>query len=70
MIQVRSCGYKADFCGFSIPDKFVIGYNLDYNEVFRDMGHICIINEAGIERFKNGLEEQEKPFEEPAVTSS
>lgn len=31
----RSCGYKADYVGFSIPDKFVVGYCLDYNEVFR-----------------------------------
>ena len=36
----------------------MIGYNLDYNEAFRDMGHICVINEKGIEAFKDGLEEQ------------
>ena len=23
--------------GFDVPDRFVIGYGLDYNEVFRDM---------------------------------
>lgn len=31
----RSCGFKADYVGFSIPDKFVIGYCLDFNEYFR-----------------------------------
>ena len=25
-------------CGFEIPDKFVVGYALDYNEYFRDLG--------------------------------
>lgn len=49
----RSCGYKADFVGFSVPDHFVVGYNLDYDEAFRDLPHICIINEAGIEHFRH-----------------
>lgn len=48
----RSCGYKADFVGFSVPDHFVIGYCLDYNEAFRELNHICIINKKGIEHFR------------------
>lgn len=47
----ESCGFQADFVGFSIPDKFVIGYCLDYNEVFRDLDHICIINKAGTVKY-------------------
>uniref|UniRef100_A0AAV1VAH0 Hypoxanthine phosphoribosyltransferase n=1 Tax=Peronospora matthiolae TaxID=2874970 RepID=A0AAV1VAH0_9STRA len=47
----ESCGFKADFVGFSIPDKFVIGYCLDYNETFRDLDHICVISEAGIAKY-------------------
>lgn len=31
----RSSGYKADYVGFSIPDKFVVGFCLDFNEAFR-----------------------------------
>lgn len=31
----RSNGFEAHYAGFSIPDKFVIGYSLDFNEVFR-----------------------------------
>ena len=50
----RSCGFLADYVGFSIPDKFVIGYCLDYNEVYRDMLHIGVITPLGIERFKDG----------------
>ena len=46
----KSNGFEADFTGFSIPDKFVVGYCLDYNEVYRDMEHICIMNESGIKR--------------------
>ena len=49
----KSCGFKADFVGFSVPDLFVVGHNLDYNEAFREMPHICIINDAGIAHFKD-----------------
>ncbi|XP_072179628.1 hypoxanthine-guanine phosphoribosyltransferase-like isoform X1 [Diadema setosum] len=47
----RSIGYRPDYCGFEIPDKFVVGYALDYNEYFRDLGHICIINEEGKKKY-------------------
>ena len=49
----RACGFKGDFVGFSIPDAFVVGYALDYNEAFRDMPHICVINEAGKDVFRS-----------------
>ena len=48
----HSCGFRADFVGFSVPDAFVVGYNLDYNEAFREMPHICVINQAGIDFFR------------------
>ncbi|RHY75871.1 hypothetical protein DYB30_002323, partial [Aphanomyces astaci] len=51
--NVESCGFLGDFVGFSIPDKFVIGCCLDYNEIFRDLDHICIINDAGIAKWAN-----------------
>ncbi|RUS29793.1 hypothetical protein BC938DRAFT_480230, partial [Jimgerdemannia flammicorona] len=30
--------------GFAIPDAFVVGYALDYNEYFRDLDHVCVIS--------------------------
>ncbi|TPP65783.1 Hypoxanthine-guanine phosphoribosyltransferase [Fasciola gigantica] len=32
-----SNGYRPDFIGFEIPDRFVVGYAFDYNDHFRDM---------------------------------
>ncbi|CAO3659422.1 hypothetical protein G6F70_005996 [Rhizopus microsporus] len=43
----KSNGYVPDYVGFSIPDEFVVGYALDYNEYFRDLDHICVISEHG-----------------------
>ncbi|VDK85439.1 unnamed protein product [Dibothriocephalus latus] len=40
-----SCGYRPDFLGFEVPDRFIVGYAIDYNECFRDLLHICSINE-------------------------
>jgi hypoxanthine phosphoribosyltransferase len=47
-----SVGYKPDYTGFEIPNSFVVGYALDYNEYFRDLNHICIINDNGIKKYK------------------
>uniref|UniRef100_A0A0X3NT94 Hypoxanthine phosphoribosyltransferase n=2 Tax=Schistocephalus solidus TaxID=70667 RepID=A0A0X3NT94_SCHSO len=40
-----SRGYRPDFLGFEVPDRFIVGYAIDYNECFRDLLHICSINE-------------------------
>ncbi|SAL95305.1 hypothetical protein [Absidia glauca] len=45
----RSNGYIPHYVGFAIPDAFVVGYALDYNEHFRDLDHICVIsNDCGV----------------------
>eukprot|EP00079_Xenopus_tropicalis_P036230 XP_017950001.1 PREDICTED: phosphoribosyltransferase domain-containing protein 1 isoform X2 [Xenopus tropicalis] len=44
--------YRPDYTGFEIPNKFVVGYALDYNEYFRDLHHICVINEKGKNKYK------------------
>lgn len=43
----RTSGYRPEYIGFEIPDEFVVGYALDYNEFFRDLNHVCVINEEG-----------------------
>lgn len=35
-IDRRTVGVDIDFLGFVIPDEFVVGYGLDYNEQFRN----------------------------------
>ena len=48
---LNTSGYVADFSAFSIPVFFAVGYALDYNEYFRDLNHVCVLNEEGIEKF-------------------
>ncbi|NXI34302.1 PRDC1 protein, partial [Galbula dea] len=45
-------GYRPDYYGFEIPDLFVVGYALDYNEHFRDLNHICVINDHGKAKYR------------------
>jgi len=47
----RSNGFLPHYTGFEIPDRFVIGYNLDYNDYYREMNHICIISEEGKRKY-------------------
>ncbi|KAF7729469.1 hypoxanthine phosphoribosyltransferase 1 [Apophysomyces ossiformis] len=47
----RSNGYIPDYVGFAIPDAFVVGYALDYNEYFRDLDHICVISDIGAKKY-------------------
>ena len=39
----------AKYIGFSIPPKFVIGYGLDYKELYRDIRDVWIISQKGID---------------------
>ncbi|XP_005721406.1 phosphoribosyltransferase domain-containing protein 1b isoform X2 [Maylandia zebra] len=41
-----------DYVGFEIPNRFVVGYALDYNEYFRDLSHICVISDTGKMKYK------------------
>ncbi len=35
-----------DYLGFTVPDKFLVGYGLDWNQKFRNLPHICYIEEG------------------------
>jgi hypoxanthine phosphoribosyltransferase len=35
---------EPDYCGFTIPDAFVVGYGLDYNDDYRHLPHVAIFD--------------------------
>ncbi len=39
----READVKVDWIGFSIPNEFVVGYGLDYNEIYRNLPYIGIL---------------------------
>lgn len=41
----RVAAVQADYVGFQIPDKFVVGYGLDFAERFRNLPDICVLEQ-------------------------
>jgi hypoxanthine phosphoribosyltransferase len=37
---------KIDYLGFTVPDKFIVGYGLDYDEKFRYLPYVGYIEEV------------------------
>eukprot|EP01055_Gregarina_sp_Pseudo9_P002671 Gregarina_sp_Pseudo_9__2670@NODE_2919_length_823_cov_8_853316_g2666_i0_p1_GENE_NODE_2919_length_823_cov_8_853316_g2666_i0NODE_2919_length_823_cov_8_853316_g2666_i0_p1_ORF_typecomplete_len246_score61_16Pribosyltran/PF00156_27/2_8e21Pribosyl_synth/PF14572_6/0_014UPRTase/PF14681_6/0_026PRTase_2/PF15609_6/0_081_NODE_2919_length_823_cov_8_853316_g2666_i025762 len=50
-LLVKRTGQKLftspDYVGFCIPDEFIVGFGIDYNQHFRDLPPLCVINKAG-----------------------
>jgi len=38
---------EVSYVGFRIPDKFVVGYGLDFAERYRNLDDICVLEETG-----------------------
>ena len=36
---------EADYTGFSIPDEFVVGYGLDYDQKYRNLPYIGVVEQ-------------------------
>ncbi|MCI8508932.1 MAG: hypoxanthine phosphoribosyltransferase [Lachnospiraceae bacterium] len=39
----RMSDVQTDYCGFEIPDKFVVGYGLDYAQRYRNLSYIGVV---------------------------
>jgi hypoxanthine phosphoribosyltransferase len=39
----RATQITPDYCGFTIPDHFVVGYGLDYSERYRNLPFIAVL---------------------------
>ena len=44
-VEKRRTNFKADYVGFTIPDRYVVGYGLDYQDQFRNLPYIAVLAE-------------------------
>ena len=46
----RKADIKADYVGAVIPDKFVVGYGLDYDEKYRNLPYVGVLSPSVYEK--------------------
>ena len=39
----RTVDVNIDYCGFEVPDEFLVGYGLDYAEIYRNLPYIGVL---------------------------
>jgi hypoxanthine phosphoribosyltransferase len=39
----QQVAFEPDYCGFEVPDVFVVGYGLDYNDEYRHLPYIAVL---------------------------
>ena len=39
----RKLPIEADYVGFTIADEFVVGYGLDFAEMYRNLPDVCVL---------------------------
>lgn len=42
-VERRIADVKAEYTGFAIPNEFVVGYGLDYDQRYRNLPTVCIL---------------------------
>jgi len=40
----RQAPIELDYCGFKIPNEFVVGYGLDYDEKYRNLPYVAVLS--------------------------
>ncbi len=41
----RQVAVPIDYLGFTVPNKFIVGYGIDWNEQFRYLPNVCLIRD-------------------------
>jgi len=46
----QEADYEPDFAAFLIPDEFVVGYGLDYEDMYRNLPHVAALEPEDLQR--------------------
>lgn len=46
----RRAAVRADYVGYQVPDEFVVGYGLDYDEKYRNLPYVGVLKPAVYEK--------------------
>ena len=46
----QEAAYEPDFAAFRIPDEFVVGYGLDYEDMYRNLPHLAALEPEDLQR--------------------
>jgi hypoxanthine phosphoribosyltransferase len=48
----QEADYEPDFAAFTIPDEFVVGYGLDYEDMYRNLPYLAALEPDDLERHR------------------
>ena len=48
----QEVSYEPDFVAFDIPDRFVVGYGLDFNDEYRNLPYLAALEDSDLQRHR------------------
>jgi hypoxanthine phosphoribosyltransferase len=52
----RTTGVEVDYVGFRVPNAFVVGFGLDYRELYRGLPEVAVLSRADLESTESPAE--------------
>jgi len=57
----QEAAYEPDFAAFRIPDEFVVGYGLDYEDMYRNLPYLAALEPEDLQRHAKHVSANQVP---------